>query len=95
LNRQVSLNDLTLQFNSFYDSGKAKLDWTAILHATMTIDLTETLLIDLELCALKLSQLDCSYNGLVRLPLNLREMVSLIDLNVENNPLEVPSAAVS
>jgi len=37
---------------------------------------------------------DCSYNRIVRLPLNLREMVSLIEFNVENNPLESPPASV-
>jgi hypothetical protein len=44
---------------------------------------------------LKLIHLDCSYNRIVRLPLNLREMISLIELNIEHNPLEVPPASVS
>jgi hypothetical protein len=48
----------------------------------------------LELCHLKLVNFDCSYNRIVRLPLNLREMVSLIEFNVENNPLESPPASV-
>lgn len=51
-------------------------------------------IICLELCNLKLIQFDCSFNRIVRLPLNLREMVSLIELNVENNPLESPPASV-
>lgn len=37
---------------------------------------------------------DCSFNRIIRLPLNLREMVSLIELNVENNPLESPPTSV-
>jgi len=52
------------------------------------------LLIDLELCALKLINFDCSYNRIIRLPLNLREMNSLIELNVDHNPLETPPASV-
>jgi Leucine-rich repeat (LRR) protein len=51
-------------------------------------------LIDLELCALKLTNFDCSHNRLIRLPLNLREMNSLIELNVDHNPLETPPASV-
>jgi Leucine-rich repeat (LRR) protein len=52
------------------------------------------LLIYLELCALKLINFDCSFNRIVRLPLNLREMNSLIELHVEHNPLEIPPASV-
>lgn len=48
----------------------------------------------LELAYLKLIQFDCSYNRLTHLPLNLRDMVSLIELNVEHNPLESPPASV-
>ncbi|CAF4614204.1 unnamed protein product [Rotaria socialis] len=48
----------------------------------------------LELCNLKLIHFDCSFNRITRLPLNLREMASLIELNVENNPLESPPASV-
>jgi hypothetical protein len=51
-------------------------------------------LIYLELCTLKLINFDCSYNRIVRLPLNLREVNSLIELNVEHNPLEIPPASV-
>ena len=51
--------------------------------------------IHLELCALKLINFDCSSNRLTRLPLNLREMNSLIELNVDHNPLEIPPANVS
>lgn len=47
-----------------------------------------------ELCALRLTHLDCSSNRLVRLPLNLREMVTLIEFHVEHNPLEIPPASV-
>jgi hypothetical protein len=47
-----------------------------------------------ELCNLKLINFDCSFNRILRLPLNLREMVSLIEFNVENNPLESPPASV-
>jgi hypothetical protein len=49
----------------------------------------------LEICHLKLIHLDCSFNRLIQLPLNLREMVSLIELNVDNNPLESPPASVN
>ena len=49
---------------------------------------------DLEIAYLKLIQFDCSFNRLTHLPLNLREMVSLIELNVEQNPLECPPASV-
>ncbi len=49
----------------------------------------------LELCNLKLIHFDCSFNRIIRLPLNLREMVSLIELNVENNPLESPPSSVN
>ena len=49
----------------------------------------------LELCNLKLVNFDCSYNRIIRLPLNLREMISLIEFNVENNPLESPPASVT
>jgi hypothetical protein len=52
------------------------------------------LLIYLELCALKLINFDCSYNRITRLPLNLREMTSLIELNIDHNPLEVPPAPI-
>lgn len=52
-------------------------------------------IIYLELCALKLINFDCSYNRLTRLPLNLRDMNSLIELNVDHNPLEIPPAGVS
>jgi hypothetical protein len=48
----------------------------------------------LELCALKLNNFDCSYNRIICLPLNLREMNSLIELNVDHNPLETPPASV-
>ncbi|CAF0950659.1 unnamed protein product [Rotaria sp. Silwood1] len=48
----------------------------------------------LELCNLKLIHFDCSFNRITRLPLNLREMVSLIELNVEHNPLESPPASI-
>ncbi len=51
-------------------------------------------MIYLELCALKLNNFDCSYNRIIRLPLNLREMNSLIELNVDHNPLETPPAPV-
>ena len=51
--------------------------------------------IALELCVLKLIHFDCSYNRLIRLPLNLREMNTLIELNVDHNPLETPPASVS
>jgi Leucine-rich repeat (LRR) protein len=51
-------------------------------------------MIDLELCTLKLNNFDCSYNRIIRLPLNLREMNSLIELNVDHNPLETPPAPV-
>ncbi|CAF1054326.1 unnamed protein product [Adineta ricciae] len=43
---------------------------------------------------LKLINFDCSFNRLTRLPLNLREMVTLIEFNVEHNPLESPPASV-
>ncbi|CAF4354237.1 unnamed protein product, partial [Rotaria magnacalcarata] len=46
------------------------------------------------LCSLKLIYLDCSNNRIVRLPLNLRDMNSLIELNVENNPLELPPSSI-
>lgn len=39
--------------------------------------------------------LDCSHNRLTHLPLELREMISLVELNVEQNPLESPPASVS
>ncbi len=52
------------------------------------------LLIDLELCTLKLINFDCSFNRIICLPLNLREMNSLIELNVDHNPLETPPASV-
>ncbi len=51
-------------------------------------------LISLELCVLKLINFDCSYNQIIRLPLNLREMNSLIELNVEHNPIEIPPARI-
>jgi hypothetical protein len=49
----------------------------------------------LEICHLKLIHFDCSFNRLIHLPLNLRDMVSLIEFNVENNPLESPPTSVN
>lgn len=51
--------------------------------------------LSIELCSLKLIHFDCSYNRIVHLPLNLRDITTIIELNVEHNPLETPPASVS
>ena len=44
---------------------------------------------------LKLVNFDCSSNRINKLPLSFREMVTLIELSVDNNPLELPPANVN
>jgi Leucine-rich repeat (LRR) protein len=60
------------------------------------LNVRRNLLVELpkEIAQLKLVNFDCSSNRLSKLPLCFREMVSLIDLVVDHNPLEVPPAHV-
>ena len=61
-----------------------------------SLNVRRNLLVELpkELSQLKLVSFDCTSNRINKLPLCFREMVTLIDLFVENNPLEVPPAHV-
>jgi Leucine-rich repeat (LRR) protein len=60
------------------------------------LNVRRNLLVELpkEIAQLKLVNFDCSSNRLSKLPLCFREMISLIDLVVDHNPLEVPPAHV-
>ncbi|CAF1278248.1 unnamed protein product [Rotaria sordida] len=87
----VSSNDIT---QLPYQIGTLTYLRTLNIRRNMIIELPTVFLFALELCNLKLIQFDCSFNRIIRLPLNLREMVSLIELNVEHNPLESPPASV-
>jgi len=61
-----------------------------------SLNVRRNLLVELpkEISQLKLVNFDCTSNRISKLPLCFREMVTLIDLLVENNPLEVPPAHV-
>lgn len=48
-----------------------------------------------ELTCLTLVSLDVSNNRISSLPLEIRQMGTLVELNLENNPLTSPPASVS
>ena len=67
------------------------------MNSLRALNVRRNLLVELpkELAQLKLVSFDCSANRLSKLPLCFREMVTLIDLVVDHNPLEVPPAHVN
>lgn len=66
------------------------------LISLRALNVRRNLLVELpkEISHLKLVNFDCSSNRLSKLPLCFREMVTLIDLVVDHNPLEVPPAHI-
>lgn len=66
------------------------------MNALRALNVRRNLLVELpkEISQLKLVNFDCSSNRINKLPLCFREMVTLIDLVVDNNPLELPPAHI-
>jgi Leucine-rich repeat (LRR) protein len=66
------------------------------MNALRSLNIRRNFLVELprELSKLKLVSFDCSSNRLSKLPLCFREMVTLIDLVVDHNPLELPPAHI-